>query len=99
MHAEVDHPHLLRIPEIPRRLRKRSEGSRSGLLLPNGPALARGCESDPQVLLVPAPQGFGIMSAEEQPSDSDHLFHFRFPRLTFSIWLRRRSRTCRLRGA
>ncbi len=40
---------------------KGTERSWSGLLLPNGSALARWCERDPQVLLVPVPQRFGIM--------------------------------------
>src|SRR5215831_12670171 len=77
MHSKVHHPDLVRIPEIFGRLGKGTEGGRSGLLLPNGCALARWCEGDPQVLLVPVPQRFGILSSEEQSSDSGHFFHFR----------------------
>src|SRR5215471_1080352 len=93
MHSKVDHPDLARIPEILSRFRKGTEDGRSGLLLPNGCALARWCERDPQVLLVPVPQRFGIMSSEEQPSDSGYFFHLRFSRFIFSSFLRRRIRT------
>src|ERR1700686_2738156 len=98
MHAKVQHPALVRIPEIFGRLWKGSEGGWSGLLLPNGSALARWCERDPQVLLVPVPQCFGIMSSEEQPSDSGYLFHFRLSRFIFNICFRMRSRTRSLCG-
>src|ERR1051326_5052100 len=89
MHAKVDHPCLVRIAEILSRLGKGTEGGRSGLLLPNGSVLRRWCECDSQVLQVPVPQRFGIMSSEEQPSDSRHFFHFRSSWLMFSGCLRR----------
>jgi len=72
MHSKVHHPDLVRISEIATLFGKGTEDGRSGLLLPNGCALTRWCERDPQVLLVPGPQRFGIMSAEEQPSDSGY---------------------------
>src|SRR5437879_4663658 len=72
MHSKVHHPDLCRIPEIATLFGKGTERGRSGLLLPNGSALARWCERDPQVLLVPVPQRFGIMSSKEQPSDSSY---------------------------
>src|SRR5437870_7766036 len=93
MHSKVHHPDLGRIPEIASLFGKRTERGRSGLLLLNGSALARWCERDPQVLLVPVPQRFGIMSSKEQPSDSSYFFHFRFSRFMFSGCLRRRNRT------
>src|SRR6516165_12286188 len=93
MHSKVHHPDLLRVPEILGRFGKGTEDGRSGLLLPNGSALARWFERDPQVLQVPVPQRFGIMSTEEQPSDSGYFFHFRSSRFMFSSCLRRRSRT------
>src|SRR5215470_11571229 len=70
MHSKVHHPGLLRVPEILGGFGKRSERGRSGLLLPNGSARAPWCERDPQVLLIPVCQRFGIMGSEEQPSDS-----------------------------
>src|SRR5215469_7121768 len=93
MHSKVHHPGLVRIPEIFGRLGKGTEGGRSGLLLPNGSALARWCERDPQVLLVPVSQRFGIMSSEEQPSDSGYSFHFRSSRFISSICPRMWNRT------
>src|SRR5215469_11333047 len=93
MHSKVHHPDLVRIPEIATLFGKGSEGGRSGLLLPNGSALARWCERDPQVLLVPVPQRNGIMSSEEQPSDSGYFFHFCSSRFIFCSCLRRRSRS------
>src|SRR5262249_36346996 len=98
MHSKIHHPHLIRIPEIATLFGKGAEGGRSGLLLPNGSAFARGRERDPQVLLVPVPQRRGIMSSEEQPSDSGYLFHFRSSRFVFSNRLRGRSRTAWLCG-
>src|SRR5437762_11257854 len=98
MHSKVHHPELLRVPEILGRFGKGTERGRSGLLLPNGSALARWCERDPEVLLVPVPQRFGIMSSEEQSSDSGYFFHFRSSRFMFSSCLRRRSSTRRLCG-
>src|SRR5579864_266565 len=77
MHAKVHHPGLVGISEIFGGLGKGAEGGRSGLLLPNGSTLGRGGERDPQVLLVPGRQSFGIMSAEEKASDSGYLFHLR----------------------
>src|SRR5262245_29446169 len=77
MHSKVHHPGFVRIPEVFGRLGKGTEHGRSGLLLPNGSALARWCERDPQVLQVPVPQRLGIMSSEEQPSDAGYFFHFR----------------------
>src|SRR6267142_6490938 len=48
-------------------------GSRGCLItVPNGFLVARWCNRDPQVLLVPTPQRFRIVSSEEQPSDSRH---------------------------
>src|SRR5215471_12077466 len=99
MHSKVDHPDLARIPEILTRFGKGTKDGRSGLLLPNGSALARWFERDPQVLLVPVSQRFGIMSSEEQPSDSGYFFHFRSSRFMCSICLRRRSRTRWLWGS
>src|SRR5215467_3652218 len=93
MHSKVHHPDLVRVPEIATLFGKGAEGGRSSLLLPNGCAFARWCERDPQVLLVPVPQRCGIMSSEEQPSDSGYLFHFRSSRFILSSGLRRRSRT------
>src|SRR5262249_31794586 len=98
MHSKVHHPDLVRISEIATLLGKGSEGGRSGLLLPNGSALARRCERDPQMLLVPVPQRFGITSSEEQPSDSGYFFHFRSSRFMFSSCLSRRSWTRWLGG-
>src|SRR5262252_7383563 len=92
MHSIVHHPDLLRVPEIFGRFGKGTEDGRSGLLLPNESALARWFERDPQVLQVPVPQRFGIMSSEEQPSNSGYSFHFRSSRFMFSSCLRRRSR-------
>src|SRR5215475_13201369 len=93
MHSKIHHPDLIRIPEIATLFGKGAEGGRSGLLLPNGSAFAGGRERDPQVLLVPVPQRRGIVSSEEQPSDSGYLFHFRSSRFIFSSRLRRRNRT------
>jgi hypothetical protein len=45
--------------------------------LPNGFFVARWCEWDFQVLLVPTPPRCRIVSSEEQSSDSLHYFHFR----------------------
>src|SRR6266436_4746014 len=59
------------------RLRERTEDGGASLLLPNGFLVARWCERDPQMLLVPLPQRFRIVSSEEQSSDSRHFFHFR----------------------
>src|SRR6516165_6948073 len=92
MHSKVHHPDLLRIPEIPGRFGKGTEDGGSGLLLPNGSAFALWCERDPQVLQVPVPQRDGIMSSEEQPSNSCYFVHFGSS-LLFSSWLGRRSRT------
>src|SRR5215471_11897779 len=93
MHSKVHHPDLVGIPEIATLFGKGTEDSRSRLLLPNGSALARWFERDPQVLLVPVSQRFGIMSSEEQPSDSGYFFHFRSSRFIFASCLRGRSRT------
>src|SRR5689334_19848849 len=84
MYAKVDHPNFVWIPEIFARFGKRTESSRSSLLLPNGSAFAGWCERYPQVLLVPGAQRFGIMSAEEQPSDSGDSLHFRSSRFMFN---------------
>src|ERR1700688_2056597 len=46
-------------------------------LLPNGILEARWCEGDPQVLLLPTPHCFRIVSSEEQSSNTRHFFHFR----------------------
>src|SRR5215469_14307618 len=70
MHSKVHHPDLLRVSEILGRFGKGTKDGRSGLLLPNGSALSCWFGRDPQVLQVPVPQRFGIMSSEEQPSDS-----------------------------
>src|ERR1700676_5176525 len=59
------------------RLRERTEDGGACLLLPRGFLVARWCERDSQVLLVPVPQRFRIVSSEEQSSDSRHFFHFR----------------------
>src|ERR1700733_9302600 len=93
MHSKVHHPGLVRIPEIFSSLGKRTEGGWSGLLLPNGLALARWGERDSQMLQIPVSQRFRIMSSEEHPSDSRHFFHFRSSWFMFSSCLRRRSRT------
>src|SRR5215469_3450764 len=98
MHSKVHHPDLVRIPEIATLFGKGTEDGGSRLLLPNGSALARWFERDPQVLLVPVPQRFGITSSEEQPSDSGYFFHFRSSRFMFSSCVRRRSRTRWLYG-
>src|SRR5215471_6620194 len=92
MHSKVHHPDLVRIPEIATLFGKGTEGRRSGLLLPNGSALALWCERNSQVFEVPVPQRNGIMRSEEQPSDSGYFFHFRSSRFMFSSCLRRRSR-------
>src|SRR6266404_2974639 len=70
--SKVHHPDLVDIPEIVARLRERGEGGGSCLLLPSGFLVARWCERDPQVLLVPTPQRCRIVSSEEQSSDSRH---------------------------
>src|SRR6185437_10264706 len=72
MHSKVHHEGLAGIAEVFGGLGEGSEDGGSGLLVPNGCALAGGCERDPQVLLIPLPQRFGIMSFEEQPSDSGY---------------------------
>src|SRR5215472_6849788 len=84
MHSKVHHPDFLRVPEILGRFGKGTEDGWSGLLLPNGSALARLFERDPQVLQVPVRQRFGITSSEEQPSNSGYFFHFRSSRFMFS---------------
>src|SRR5215472_12207223 len=73
MHSNVHHPDLLRVPEILGRFGKGTEDGRSGLLLPNGCALARWFERDPQVLQVPVPQRFGIMSLPQTILVTNHL--------------------------
>ena len=75
--SKVHHPVLVGIPEMVARLRERSESGGSCLLLPRGFPVARGCERDPQVLLVPMRQRGRIVSSKEQSSDSCHFFHFR----------------------
>src|SRR5579859_3165033 len=76
MHSEVNHPELGWIPEIFCCFWKGAEGCGASFLLPNLFALARWCERDHQMLLVPVAQSFGIMSAEEKTSDSGYFFHF-----------------------
>src|SRR5262249_34619087 len=97
-HAKVHHPDLVRIPEVASLFGKGAEDGWASFLLPNGCALACRCEPDPQVLQVPVPQRFGIMSSEEQPSDSGYFFHFRSSRFVFSSCLRRLGSTCWLGG-
>src|SRR5579864_4961629 len=46
-------------------------------LAANGVLIARWGERDPQMLLVPPPDRFRILSSEEESSDSHHFFHFR----------------------
>src|SRR5215467_14530126 len=97
MHSEVHHPDFAGIPEITALLRKRSKSGLPGLLMPNRSTLSRWGESDPQVLLVPLPQCFGIMSPEKESADSGYSFLFR-PRFLFDRCLGSRSGTCRLSG-
>jgi len=60
------------------RLRESSESGGSYLLLPNRFLVARWCERDPQVLLVPTPNTFGPWGSEEQFSDP-HYFSISVP--------------------
>src|ERR1700731_5234487 len=76
LNSKIHHPGLVGIPEIVPRLREGAENGGARLLLPNGFLVARWCERDSQVLLVPRPQRGRIVSAEEQSSDSGHFFHF-----------------------
>jgi hypothetical protein len=64
---KVHHPDLVGIPKIVARLRERTENGGTSFLLPNGFLVARWCERDPQVLLVPLPQRFRIVSSENSP--------------------------------
>ena len=86
--CKLDHPYLA-IPSA-------AVVVRSG---PASPRIAAGSDALPptaassNVYQVPVPQRFGIMSSEEQPSDSGYFFHFRSSRFMFSSCLRRRSRT------
>ena len=79
MHSKVNHPTLIKVSEIFGRLGKGSERGRPSFLLPNGPTLARRCRRDSQVLQVPLPQCFGVMSSEEEPSDTGYFFPFCVP--------------------
>src|SRR5690348_3579599 len=101
--TKIHHPSLIGIAEVFGGFGKRSENGRSGLLLPNGGALARRGERNAQVLLVPVAQRFGIMSAEEQTSNAGYFLHLRssgllFGRFLFGGRLRGRSRSRGLRG-
>ncbi len=77
-HPEIYHPDLLRIAEVLRLLRERTEHGGTRLLLPNWVSFAGGCKRDSQVLMVPASQGFGIVSPKEEASNSRYSFHLRF---------------------
>ena len=75
--SKLHYPVLVRVPEVAARFRERTENGGACLLTPNGFLVARRGERDPQVLLVPVPQRCGIVSPEEQSSDSRHFFRCR----------------------
>src|SRR6185437_13144988 len=67
MHPKVDHPDLVRIPEVVALFRKRTEGSWSSLLLPNGSAFGGWRKGDPRCCSYQTPNALGSCARKNNP--------------------------------
>lgn len=70
-HAEVDHPHLMRVAEIFGGLGEGREDRGTGFGVPGGLTVAGGDWGDSQVNAIPLGKRFGIVGAKEQAADAE----------------------------